>query len=61
MLYAAIALLALAAAFGLLILKNWLTSADTSRGVIYAHGLFAAAGLGFLLYRWTQSPQTALR
>jgi hypothetical protein len=48
MLYLNIALFAIAAIVGLIILKNWLTSATTSRAVVYAHGIFAAAGLVLL-------------
>ncbi|RYY38746.1 MAG: hypothetical protein EOO08_13095 [Chitinophagaceae bacterium] len=61
MLYVAIALFAFAAGLGILILKNWLTSADTSRGIVYAHGVFAAAGLGLLLYAWSKHPSAMLR
>lgn len=49
MLYATIVLFALAALFGIIILKNWLTSASTSRSVVYTHGLFAALGLVLLI------------
>ena len=45
MLYLTIGLFAVAAVVGLLILKNWLTASNTSRTVIYAHGIFAAAAL----------------
>ncbi len=48
MLYLNIALFAIAAIIGLIILKNWLTSANTSRAVVYAHGIFAAGGLVLL-------------
>jgi hypothetical protein len=48
MLYLNIALFAIAAIIGLLILKNWLTSATTPRATVYAHGIFAAAGLVLL-------------
>jgi hypothetical protein len=48
MLYLNIALFAIAAIIGLIILKNWLTSATTSRAVVYAHGIFAAGGLVLL-------------
>jgi|SRR3954465_15340186 hypothetical protein len=40
---------ALAAVLGLVIIKNWLTSANTSKAVVYAHGIFAAAGLVLLI------------
>lgn len=48
MLYLTICLFALAAVAGVLILKNWLTSAPTSRTVVYVHGAFAAAALVLL-------------
>ena len=49
MLYLIIGLFALTAVIGIIILKNWLTASTTSRGVIYAHGIFAAAALVLLL------------
>lgn len=49
MLYIVIALFAIAAIIGLLILKNWLTSSDTPRSVVYAHGIFAAVALVLML------------
>jgi hypothetical protein len=49
MLYFVIVLFAVAAIIGLIILKNWLRSAHTSRGVVYAHGIFAAIALVLLL------------
>ena len=55
MLYASIALFALAAIFGIIILKNWLTSSDTSRSVVYTHGFFAALGLVILIIVALQS------
>ena len=33
---------ALAAVAGFIILKDWLTSAETSRKTVYMHGIFAA-------------------
>ena len=56
MLYLTIGLLALAAIIGIIILKNWMTSANTSRGVVYAHGIFAAAGLIVLVIYALQNP-----
>src|ERR1044071_1561498 len=49
MLYLIIGLFAVAAVLGILIFKNWLTSADTSRTVVYLHGIFAAVALVLLL------------
>ena|SRR3982751_4012399 len=50
MLYLIIGIFGLAAIFGIIILKNWLTSVHTSRTTVYIHGLFAAVGLGILIY-----------
>ena len=61
MLYLTIGLFALAAIIGLLILKNWLTSANTSRIVVYVHGLFAALALILLLVQTIKNPQGSLR
>lgn len=61
MLYLTIGLFALAAVIGLLILKNWLTSANTSRTVVYAHGFFAATALILLLVLVLRSPAGYLR
>jgi hypothetical protein len=61
MLYSAIALFALAAILGVVILKNWLTSAKTSRGVIYAHGIFAAIALVVLLVFVLRNPVNSLQ
>ena len=61
MLYLTIGLFALAAIIGLLILKNWLTSANTSRTVVYAHGLFAALALILLLVQTIKNPQGSSR
>ena len=55
MLYASIVLFALAAIFGIIILKNWLTSSDTSKGTVYVHGVFAALGLVLLIALALQS------
>jgi hypothetical protein len=56
MLYVTIVLFALAAVVGVIILKNWLTSAETSRTVIYLHGIFAAVGLVLLVVYALQNP-----
>jgi len=56
MLYASIALFALAAIFGLIILKNWLTSAHTSKAVVYGHGIFAAIALVILVVFVLRNP-----
>ena len=61
MLYVTIALFAIAAVIGLLILKNWLTSANTSRTVVYAHGIFAAVALVLLFVQSLQNPASHLR
>jgi hypothetical protein len=61
MLYAIIALFALATVFGLIILKNWLTGGETSRGTVYAHGIFAAIGLVVLLVHYSQSGVKSLQ
>ena len=61
MLYVTIALFAFAAIIGLLILKNWLTSANTSRTVVYAHGIFAAVALVLLFIQNIQNPGGHLR
>lgn len=50
MLYVIIILFALAAVFGILILKNWILSTDTSRNTVYTHGIFAALALVLLIY-----------
>ena len=49
MLYLIIGLFALAAVLGIIIFKNWLTSANTPRTVVYLHGIFAAIALVLLL------------
>jgi hypothetical protein len=49
MLYVILGLFAIAAIVGIIILKNWLTSANTSRTVVYTHGIFAAIALVLLL------------
>src|SRR5215217_2110328 len=61
MLYLTLGLFALAAIIGLIILKNWLTSANTSRTVVYAHGAFAAIALVLLLVQAIRNPAGNLR
>src|SRR5689334_637359 len=61
MLYLTIGLFGLAAVIGLIILKNWLTSANTSRTVVYAHGVFAAVGLILLLVQTLRNPSSNLK
>ena len=61
MLYLIIALFAIAAIVGLIILKNWLTSANTSRTVVYVHGIFAAVALVLLLVQALRNPAGHLR
>jgi hypothetical protein len=56
MLYTTIVLFAIAAVIGFIILKNWLTSATTSRTVVYSHGIFAAAALILLVVFAFQNP-----
>lgn len=56
MLYIAIALFAVAAVVGFIILKNWLTSAETSRTTVYLHGIFAAIALVLLVVYAFQNP-----
>jgi len=61
MLYLIISIFAIAAIVGLVILKNWLTSAKTSRTVVYTHGAFAAIALVLLLVHVLQNPTSHLR
>jgi hypothetical protein len=49
MIYTAIALLALAAVLGLIILLNWISKKDAPRGVVYSHGIVAATALSILM------------
>lgn len=57
LIYASIVLFAIAAVLGLSILIKWLTKKDASKGVIYAHGIFAALGLGFLVVLAVEDPE----
>ena len=63
-LYVTIFIFALAAVLGLTILIKWLSKKDVSRGVVYAHGIFAALGLGLLAFfavdNGSNYPKTAL-
>ena len=49
MLYLTIALFALSAVFGLIILIKWLTKKEASRAVVYSHGTVAALALVLLI------------
>jgi hypothetical protein len=49
MIYAAIALFALAAILGVVILVKWLTKSDAPKGVVYSHGIVAAIALLLLI------------
>jgi drug/metabolite transporter superfamily protein YnfA len=64
MIYAIIALFAVAAVFGLIILVNWMKSQGASNGVVYTHGILAALGLVLLIAYAVQhpdhSPMTAI-
>ena len=61
MLYLTIILFAVAALIGIVILKNWLTAANTSRTVVYLHGVFAAAALILLLIQFLNNTSGALK
>jgi hypothetical protein len=50
MLYTTIALFALSAVLGLVILIKWLTKKDAPKAVVYSHGIVAAVGLALLVY-----------
>ncbi|HNP08127.1 MAG TPA: hypothetical protein PKN99_10910 [Cyclobacteriaceae bacterium] len=56
MLYAAIALFAVAAVLGLIILLKWLSKNDASKGVIYSHGIIAATALVLIIVYALQNP-----
>jgi hypothetical protein len=60
MLIASIALFAIAAVLGLIILLKWMSQAAASKTVVYAHGLVAATGLAVLLYYVIRNPNTLL-
>jgi hypothetical protein len=61
MLYVIIILFALAAVFGILILKNWILSTDTSRTTVYTHGIFAALALVLLVFYFIKNQQDNLK
>jgi len=61
MLYATIALFSLTAILGIVILKNWLTSQNTTRATIYAHGVFAALSLVLLIVYYFQNEAKTLQ
>ncbi|MBL7931523.1 MAG: hypothetical protein JNL60_06465 [Bacteroidia bacterium] len=56
MMYFTIALFALSAVLGLIILINWLTKKNAPRGVVYSHGLVAALALVLLIVYAVQNP-----
>src|SRR5688572_33081982 len=58
MLYASIALFALAAVAGLTILISWLNKKSASRAVVYTHGLLAAAALVLLAVFSYNNPES---
>jgi hypothetical protein len=55
MLYFVIVLFAIAAVLGIVIFRNWLTAAKTSRTVVYLHGIVAATALVLLIVFTLQS------
>lgn len=57
MIYAAIALFALAAVLGLTILITWMKSKDASKAVIYSHGAVAATALVLLIVYSVQNSE----
>lgn len=61
MLYLIIGLFALAAVMGIINLKHWMGETKPPRGVVYAHGLFAASALVLLLIQAMKSDGAALR
>jgi hypothetical protein len=61
MLYLSIVLFTAAAIAGIIILKNWLTSADTARSTVYLHGIAAAAALVVLLVYFLRNPGNDIR
>jgi hypothetical protein len=56
MIYLAIALFALSALLGLIILIKWLSQKDASRAVVYSHGIVAAVALVLLVVYAIQNP-----
>jgi glucose uptake protein GlcU len=61
MLYLTIGLFAIAAVMGVVNLKHWMGETKPPRGVVYAHGLFAAAALVLLLVQAMKGEGAALR
>ncbi|MBX2943431.1 MAG: hypothetical protein KF860_13900 [Cyclobacteriaceae bacterium] len=56
MLYITIALFAIAAVLGLIILLKWLSKNDAPKGVIYSHGIIAAIALVLITVYALQNP-----
>jgi hypothetical protein len=56
MLYASIALFALAAVIGATMLMKWMAGQGASKTVIYSHGLVAATALVLLIVYYVQHP-----
>ena len=56
MIYLAIALFAVSAALGLVILIKWLTKKDAPKAVVYSHGIIAALALVLLIGYAIQHP-----
>jgi hypothetical protein len=56
MLYATVAIFAIAAGLGLVNLLNWMKQKDAPRTTVYTHGLFAATGLVLLIVYAVQNP-----
>lgn len=61
MLYLLLGVLLLAAILGVGILRNWLTSSETGRGLVYAHGIAGAIGLVVLVFYFVQHRDDAAR
>lgn len=56
MLYFTVGAFALAAIFGITILVRWMSKKAAPKGVIFTHGILAAAGLGALVVYALQNP-----
>lgn len=56
MIYTAIALFAIAAVLGLVILLKWLSDKDASKAVVYSHGIVAALALILIIVYALQNP-----
>ncbi len=56
MLYYAIAVFALAAVLGLILMKSIVKNQETPKVVVLLHGLAAASGLGILIYYVIRNP-----